>query len=358
MAEQTGGAARLVRIDDLRRALVAGFERLGLTTEGADSVADLLLDSELRGHPDHGVARLGYLSDWYRDSVLNPRPEVRVLRETDGALLLDGDRGCGWSAAEQAMRWCIQRAKVRQGMAIAGLREWQCFTGGPFVRLAAEAGCIGFACLNSRPFVAPPGASSPVLGTNPLAFGIPAGQHPPIVFDLATTTTAFLKVLRAAEAGYQIPTGLVLDRAGQPTTDPRAAQEGGTMAPLGSPYSPHKGFGLAQVVDVLAGVLTGSGFAREVGVRGGSGTTFWALDVEAFMPRDLFLARVDAQIDYIKQADRLEGVDELFVPGERSERRYRELIARGAAPISPESWEVFTRACASLGVPPPPVQEA
>jgi LDH2 family malate/lactate/ureidoglycolate dehydrogenase len=355
MADERG-AVRLVRIDNLRGALVAGFRRLGLSAEHADGIAALLLDAELRGHPDHGVARLGYLADWYREGSLNPRPNVRVLRETDGALLLDGDRGCGLLAAEQAMRWCIQRAKIRQGMAIAGVRNWQCFTGGPFVRLAAEADCIGFACINSRPFVAPPGGASRVLGTNPLAYGIPAGRHAPFIFDMATTASAFLKVLRAAEAGQSIASGLVLDRSGRPTDDPRAMQAGGSMAPLGAPFAPHKGFALAQVVDVLAGVLTGSGFAQTIGPENGTGCTFWALDVEAFLPREAFLARIDQQIDQIKQAERREGAAEIQIPGEHSEQRYRDLLARGEAPISAESWAVFSQACAALGVAPPEVE--
>jgi LDH2 family malate/lactate/ureidoglycolate dehydrogenase len=101
----------LVRIVDLRRCLGGAFERLGLSPDDADGLAGLLLDSELRAHRDHGVAALGLLIRLYSDGSLNPRPRVRVLQETEGSLLLDGDRGCGPAAPTQAMQWCIARAR-------------------------------------------------------------------------------------------------------------------------------------------------------------------------------------------------------------------------------------------------------
>jgi hydroxycarboxylate dehydrogenase B len=124
------------------------------------------------------------------------------------------------------------------------------------------------------------------------------------------------------------------------------------MAPLGNPHAPHKGFGLALFVDALSGVLSGAGFARGV-ATGAPGNFLWALDVEAFLPRHEFLARMDAQIDQIKQSERLPGVDELVVPGERGQRRYVELTARGVVPLSPASWQMLATACESLDAPLP-----
>jgi len=235
----------VVRLDDLRRCLARAFERLGVDAEDADALGRLLLDSELRGHHDHGVAALGLLVGFYSDGKLNPRPNVRVLRETDGALLLDGDRGCGPVAPERAMRWCIERARARGGMAVAGVRDWQMLVGAPYVRLAAEAGLIGFACTNFNPMVAPPGGRTPVVGTNPFAYGLPAGRHPPVVLDVATSVIAMQKVRVATEEGRSLPEGLIFDSLGLPTTDPAAFFAGGSLASLGSPHAAHKGFGLA-----------------------------------------------------------------------------------------------------------------
>lgn len=184
--------------------------------------------------------------------------------------------------------------------------------------------------------VAPPGGRTAVFGTNPFAYGIPAGRHQPVVLDVATTVISMQKVRVAAQEGKPMPEGVSFDRGGRPTTDPAEFFDGGLMAPLGNPHAPHKGFGLALLVDALAGVLSGAGFAQ--GVAGGApGNFLWALDLEAFTPRQEFLARIDAQIDQIKQGARLAGVDELLVPGERGQRRCLECIARGVVPLAPAS---------------------
>ena len=224
-----------MRIDDLRRRLTGAFERLDLEPGDADALAGLLVDSELRGHGDHGVAALGLLTKLYRDGELNPRPDVRVLRETDGALVLDGDRGCGPAAPERAMLWCIEHARGR-GMASAAVRDWQIIVAAPWVRMAAEAGMIGFACTNFIPLVAPPGGRTPVLGTNPFAYGLPA--DPPVVLDVATTVIAMQKVRVAAAEGESLPEGLIFDGAGLPTTDPN---EFASLAPLGEPVRAAQG---------------------------------------------------------------------------------------------------------------------
>ena len=225
----------LVRIDDLHGCLAAVFERHGLTREDAGGLAGLLVDSELRGHPDHGIAVLALLTGLYSDGKMNPRPQVRVLRETDGALLLDGDRGCGPGAPTRAMTWCIERARERKGMAVATVRDWQLLVAAPYVRLAAEAGLIGFACTNFVPFVAPPGGRTKTFGTNPLAYGLPAERHPPVVLDMATTVVAMQKVRVAAAAGEPMPEGLIFDRAGRPTTDPDGVLRGRFARTAGEP---------------------------------------------------------------------------------------------------------------------------
>ena len=261
MAENRGNELRLVRIKDLRYCLIAAFERLELPREDAEQVAEVLLDSELRGHESHGVHLLGFLADAYR-SGMNPQPRIRVLQETEGALLLDGDRSHVVGAV-RAMRWCIERARERKGMAVAGVRNSQLIVPGFYTRIAAEAGLIGFACANAVPMVAPPGGRTPTFGTNPFAYAIPAGRYPPVVLDVATTTGAAFKVRLAAQHSSPLPEGMILDREGRPTTDANEFVRSGLMAPLGSPAAPHKGFGLALVFDVLAGILTGAAFARD-----------------------------------------------------------------------------------------------
>ena len=216
MADDNSEHVRLVRIHDLRRCLALAFERLELAPGDADGLAGLLVDSELSGHLDHGVAALGILAEFYSGGTLNPRPHVRVLRETDGAMLLDGDRGCGPTAPTRAMRWCIEHAQAQKTIAAAAIRDWQLVVAGPFVRLAAEAGQIGLACTNFVPLVAPPGGRTAVFGTNPFAYALPTGHHPPVVLDMATTVTSMQKVRLAVERGTAMPEGVILDRTGSP----------------------------------------------------------------------------------------------------------------------------------------------
>jgi LDH2 family malate/lactate/ureidoglycolate dehydrogenase len=257
------------------------------------------------------------------------------------------------------MRWCIERARQRKGMAVAAVRDWQLVVAAPYARLAAEAGLIGFACTNFTPLVAPPGGRTAVFGTNPMAYAIPAQRHAPVVLDMATTVSALQKVRVAAQQGKPMPDGVIFDRTGRAITDPAEFFEGGggLMAPLGYPLVPHKGFGLALLIDALSGVLSGAAFAQGVAM-GAPGNFLWALDVEAFLPRQEFLERIDAQLDQIKQGERLPGVDELVVPGERGQRRHLELTARGVVPVAPASWQVLATTCDSLAAPLPAVLEA
>ena len=358
MVENSGNEMRLVQIEDLRHCLIAAFQRLELPPEDAEQVAEVLLDAELRGHESHGVHLLGFLADAYRGGM-NPRPRIRVLRESEGALLLDGDRSHVVGAG-RAMRWCIERARERKGMALAGVRNSQLVVPGFYARMAAEAGLIGFVCANAIPMVAPPGGRTATFGSNPFAYAIPAGRHPPVVLDVATTTGAAFKVRLAAQRNRPVSEGMILDHEGRSTTDPNEFIRGGFMAPLGSPAAPHKGFGLALVFDALAGVMTGAAFARDLASEPATAgnTFFWALDVEAFLPREEFLARMEVQIEQVKAGERLAGVDELLVPGERSHRRYQGLIARGTASLSEATWEALTKACASLSIAPPPALAA
>jgi LDH2 family malate/lactate/ureidoglycolate dehydrogenase len=240
---------------------------------------------------------------------------VRVVSETDGVLVLDGDHGGGPAAPERAMRWCIEHARGR-GMTVAVIRDWQMIVGAPWVRMAAEAGMIGFACTNFIPLVAPPGGRTPVLGTNPFAYGLPS--DPPVVLDVATSVVAMQKVRAAAADGESLPEGLIFDADGRPTTDPTMFE---SLAPLGSPFAPHKGFGLALFIEALTGVLSG----------GDPGVFLWALDVTPD-----FRARMDALVERVRASG-----DDVVLPGERGERRLRELAARGEVPLSAGSWELL-----------------
>jgi LDH2 family malate/lactate/ureidoglycolate dehydrogenase len=352
-----------VRIDRLRSCVIDILGAMDHPDEHAAIIADVLIDADLRGYDDHGVGSLTVLLHFRDRGRYNSRAEVRILKETESNLLLDGDGGLGVVAAMQAMTWCVERARKSQGIACAAIRDagWA-VASAPYVELAAHAGTIGFTCTNTAAIMAPPGGRTPVVGSNPLAFGFPAGRHDPVIFDMATSGIAALKVRIAAMEGRALPEGLIADAAGRPTTDPRAflSAEGrpiGTVLPLGWPRAAYKGFGLAMTVDLLAGVLSGSAFGRAATpVQSNVGQFYWALDVEAFMPLAEFKARIDAEIDEVKASARVEGGEEILVPGERGQRRRAKARERGLVDLDSWSWNELAKACAAVGVSPPSIE--
>ncbi len=356
MDARWSSTGQVISIDALRHCASQVLRRLDHPDEHAAVVADVLVDADLRGYDDHGVALLSLLPPLLRAGRHNPRPTIRVVSETASALLLDGDRGFGVMPGFQAMRWCVAQAKARRGIACAGVRNaGYAISLAPYVEEAARAGCIAFTGVNAVPMVAPPGGTTRTLGTNPLAYGVPAGRHEPIVLDMATSVVSGGKALAAQLQGKLLPEGLVADAAGQTTTDPSVVDPRGTVSgsvlPLGWPHSPFKGFGLAMLMDVLAGVLTGGAFGLTANTWASNvGQFCWALDVRAFLPLEEFQTRIDAQIDQVKASAKQAGVQEIVVPGERSQRRRAEALARGTVALPPEAWQQFVAACSAVEV--------
>ena len=168
------------------------------------------------------------------------------------------------------------------------------------------------AAANVVPLMPAPGGRSKSLGTNPFCFAAPTGLDHPLVFDMATSAIAGFKVRIMAQQGKSVEEGLVYDAQGRPTTDPGDLDRGGSLAPVGG----YKGFGLALMVDVLAGVLTGAQFGQNAGVvNGKEGHFFLALNPEIFLPRAEFTRRMDELLTWVKSGERIEGVDEIVVPG-------------------------------------------
>jgi ureidoglycolate dehydrogenase (NAD+) len=348
------GEGRSVGIAALRTFLETALGRLDVPAADAEQIAGVLVDAELRGYESHGAFALERLIGWYRSGGMNPRPAMRTVSESQGALLLDADRGCGVMAAFHAMRWCVSRARALGGMAYASIiGAGYAVAAAPYVELAAREGTIGFACMNSGPIVAPPGGTTRIFATNPLAYGLPTRRHRPVVLDMAVTGTAWWKTVLLQQAGEALEEGLALDKEGRPTTDPQDVRAGGSLLPIGWPHAAHKGFGLAMVVDALSGVLGGAGFARGANPgKGDAGLFLWALDPSAF-GGDAFRARMDEQIDQIKSSHRTPGVEEILVPGERGQRRREELSQLGTVPISESVWRSMAAAAQSLEVPLP-----
>lgn len=326
------GRAIVVRPEWLRLFVARLFAALGVPESDAETVAEVLVEADLRGVESHGTTRVaGYVS-MIRLGLLNPAPKVEVLKETPSIAMLEGDNGFGMVVAKRAMRMAMEKA-AGAGIACVTARNIT-HTGmvGFYPMMAARAGLIGLA-LNNGPAIVPPfGGTTPTLATNPIALAFPAGEEQPLVLDMATTMAAGGKLRLAAKKGMPIPPTWALDRNGVPTTDPEEALLHGFLQWAGG----YKGFGIATVVEVLGGVLSGGLFGTDVPplkVFGKdplvSSAFYLAINPAHFMPLDEFKGRVDRLVRQIKSSGRAAGVDEVLVAGEIEFRRYADRSQHG-----------------------------
>ncbi len=228
--------------------------------EHAQIVADSIVYAHRRGKGTHGITRLPIYVDKIKSGFLNPKTPLEKIVDTPGLAIYDANHGFGQVAAWKAIDFAGEKAR-KNGISAIGVRNSNNFgTAAFFCNKAANQGFISIIFSNSAPAIAPWGGSKPLFGTNPIAYGFPAPEgKAPIILDMAVSNVARGKVRLASKNNEKIPLGWALDEHGAPTDNPHKAIKG-TMMPIGK----HKGAGLAMIVDLLAGLLTGSGFAGGV----------------------------------------------------------------------------------------------
>ena len=352
-ADTTDGPG--VTADRLQSFCTGVLEALGAPADIAATVAGCLVDADLRGIDSHGV----HLLDLYVDRIdrghLDPRGVARVVEDRDSVVILDGGLGFGQPAGILAIDLGVERARLH-GVASVLVRETTHLGAlGYYTRRAAEQSVIAMAFQNGPTIVPPFGSITPVFSTNPFSYAVPAGEEPPVVFDVATTAVAGNKVLLAKKRGdASIPAGWANDDLGRPTTDTESASVHRLQW-----FGGHKGFGLAFLVEVMAGVASGSCFGRTEssaspatgGDRVAKGFQFVVLDVERFMPASEFRARVDALIRDVHDTERAEGFERVYVPGE-IEGIVRDRRLERGIPLADGVLTTLDRVAAAAGVPP------
>jgi LDH2 family malate/lactate/ureidoglycolate dehydrogenase len=316
-------------------------------------VADTLVRADLWGHSSHGVMRAPWYLDRLRSGVMTAVTAPETVVDAGAIAVIDGRDGVGQVIAHRAMTDAIARAK-RHGVGIVSVRFSNHHGAlGYFTRMAAESGCIGVLSANGSPAMAPWGGRKKIIGNNPWSIAAPAGRHAPMMLDIANTVVARGKIFLARQKGHPIPLGWAMDAEGRPTTDPVAALSGVIL-----PMAEHKGYAISLMMDVLSGVLSGSGVMTEVNgpyqaeKRSGSGHFVMALDIARFGPLDAFEARVERMIAEIKATPRAEGFDEVFYPGEieaRNEARH----LRDGLDLPGKTLADLAQAGTVLGVAPP-----
>lgn len=292
----------------------------GMPVADTATVARLMTQADLIGQDGHGVFRLPMYVKRIRAGGMNMTPKFRILSDRTATALVDGDNGMGHLVMHHATQLAMEKAR-KTGVAWVGARMSN--HAGPaslYAMMPAKENMIGlYLAVGSANHLPPWGGTEMLLSTNPIAVAIPSQNYPPIVLDMATTVAAYGKVKTAAQRGEKMPEGWMIDREGNPLTDPARAAEG-FLLPIGGP----KGYGLALVFGILAGVLNGAAFGRDVidfnadaQTVTNTGQMILALDIAAFMDPAEFRAGIDEVWSQMKSSDRMPGVDEIRLPGER-----------------------------------------
>jgi LDH2 family malate/lactate/ureidoglycolate dehydrogenase len=314
----------------LTEAATAILAALAVPTEDAQLVAQSLVRADLWGHQSHGLLRLPWYARRLQSGAMRAQTQAEKLVDSAAVVVLDGRDGIGQVLAEKAMREALRRAKG-YGIGAVAVRNSNHFGTAMFYSLMAPPkGCVAMVFTNASPAMAPWGGREKRVGTNPWSLAAPAGQYAPLVLDIANTAVARGKVYLAKQRGEPIPPGWALDSQGAPTTDPLAA-----IAGLIAPMAGHKGYGIAVVMDMLAGVLTGSAFGKAVhgpyepSERSGCGHLMLALDIASFLPLEQFNARMEQLVQELKGTPLAAGSDEIYYPGELEARNAERQVREG-----------------------------
>lgn len=342
MSEQSFSYAQLVSF------VQQVFTKIGCSEADASLAAKVLLSADIRGVDSHGVARLsGYVRLWEAKRV-NANPSIRVIHETPSTAVVDGDSSLGLVVAPYAMQVAIDKAK-KVGSGWVSVQNSNHFgIAGYHAMMALEQDMIGIAMTNASALVAPTFSIERMLGTNPIAVAIPAGEEPPFVADMATTTAANGKLEILQRKNQPAPEGWIQDSEGNTSTDAHVLKKGGALLPLGSDpeHGSHKGYALGAIVDLFSGVLSGANYGPwvppfpaympmpEQMPGKGIGHFFGAMRIDAFRKAELFKADMDTWIRRFRAAKPAPGYDKVLIPGD-PEREMEALRMKEGIPLLP-----------------------
>ncbi len=340
------------RAQDLTAFLSSAFRALDVPEEDAVVVARLMTQADLLGYDTHGSFRLRQYVNRLRDGGNKPRPNISVVSDTAATAIVDGDNGLGHLAMNRAVELAIEKAG-QTGIGWVGVRNGN--HAGPaslYVNMVAEADMIGLmAAVGSANHVAPFGGLDLLLGTNPLAIAVPAGSSPPFVLDMATTAAAAGKIKVLAQRGEAMPEGWMVDRQGEPLTDP-ARQAEGLLLPIGGA----KGYGLAMAIGLMAGTLNGAAFGsdvvnftKETAAPTNTGQFVAAISVSAFGGVEAFKASTDRIFAEMRSSEPLPGHDPVRIPGQDRPDTLKQRQTEGI-PLHPNLVKVLGEIAQELGI--------
>ena len=351
----------LIREDSLRWFCEQVLRKLEVPEADARIVADVLVLADLRGIDSHGVARLGRYVSGLKQGTMKASDQSRVIREAKATALVDGGQSLGQVVGKKAMDLAIRKARDTSVGVVAVRNSNHYGIAGYYALMALEHHLIGVSMTNAGPLVVPTFGRTSILGTNPISLAAPAKKEKAFVLDMATSTVPRGKVEVYNRLGQPMPHGWAVDETGRSSTDPArvlnalAKRLGGGLLPLGGEgeeLGGHKGYGLALMVDVLCGVLSGAATGLQVYAdekKPNVGHFFMALDPTAFRPLDEFRRDMDRLARELKDSPKAQGQERVYVHGEKSFARMEKFRKEGI-PLDPKVVDGLKKIGTDLGI--------
>ena len=336
------------KLETIARALLEG---VGAPPADAALIARLSIAANLAGHDSHGIILIPTYIDRVKKGHIVPDAPWQIVQETPTTTVVDGHWGFGYVVTERAMRHTIAKAKTQNVAATTVFRQGHIGRLASYPLMAAAEGMIAMITANSGrspKHVAPFGGAQARLGTNPICFAVPSELEGPLFFDMATSAAAAGKIAVAVARGKEVPPGWLIDAEGKPTNDPAQLRKGGALLPLGGAEG-YKGYGLAAMVEIFSGLLTGLGFGVEPTGRHNDGCFIAVFNVAAFRDLGVFKREVTEFAAYLKATPPAAGFERVYYPGEVEFEREKERRA-GGIPIEESTWEGLRKLAAELGV--------
>jgi LDH2 family malate/lactate/ureidoglycolate dehydrogenase len=327
----------------------------GVPDADAELAAKQMIEADLTGFDAHGIVRLGNYCNWIKSGRVNAKARIKVLQRSPATALVDGDDGIGHLVMTYAMNLAIELAR-QSGVGWVGARNSNhAGAAGIYAEMPVAHGMVGiYAAVSTLNHMAPWGGAEALMGTNPIAVAIPAGQEAPVVLDIATSVSSFGNIRQHVVTGEPLQEGWVVhSKTGEPILDPSKVEEG-VLLPIGG----HKGSGLALVIGLLAGVLNGASFGRDVvdlakpgKAPTNTGQFVIALDVSRFIAPEVFAAEMDRHLKDLASSPRLPGFDSIRLPGADRRKRRADRGANGVQ-LPPALVRQLDALAASLKVQP------
>jgi len=317
-----------VKQNILKKKIIKIFKNHKLSNSHASICANALINAELVGAPTHGLSRLKMYCDRINKKVINPKPKIKIKKISQSIAHIDADNSIGFVAANIGMKHAINNAK-KTGFGLVGIkRSGHYGLSGYYAEQAVKKNLIAFCFTNAPPAIAPHGAKKSLFGTNPICFGTPTSSKVPFILDTSVSVINRGKIRVAARSGKKIPEGVALDKNGKPTTDAKKA-----LAGVQLPIAGFRGSGLAWMVDILSGVLTGGNHGGKVkdpfddfsGPQN-IGHLFIVIKPNLFVNN--YNQRIKENIKRIKKLPKIKGVKKILYPGQNKLERYKKNLKK------------------------------